>query len=274
MKLAFSSLGCPDYSFEQIVRAAVEYGYQGVSIRTVQGTTDLLSLPEFSTGLQATRSLLGDNGVVLLCVSTGVRFTSPKEAERSAQLDGAKRLIDLAAELASPYVRIFGGPVTAELDREATMANIADGFYRAAEHAKTQGVTVLLETHDTFATGKAARALVDRINHPSVGLIWDILHSLRSGESFEETVGLISADIHNVHLKDSADFDANHFDIKLCGEGKVPIAKALRLLDSVGYNGYYEFEWEKGWHPEIPTADVAFPHFVRYISELRRNIDG
>lgn len=272
MRLAFSSLGCPDYTFDQIVAAASRHGYQGFSVRTVAGTTDLLSLPEFSSDVASTRRKLSDAGLELLCVSTGVRFTSESASERQSQLSEAKGYIDLAAELGSPFVRIFGGPIKPEMDRGVTMANVERGFRASAEHAATRGVDVLLETHDTFATGRASRDLLDRIGHPRAGAIWDILHSLRYGEQFSETVSLLGPHIKNVHLKDSSDYDENHFDIKLCGEGTVPIRESLRLLDGIGYEGFYEFEWEKGWHPEIPTAEVAFPHFVTFIHELRSSL--
>jgi hypothetical protein len=32
-----------------------------------------------------------------------------------------------------------------------------------------------------------------------------------------------------------------------------------------GYRGYYCFEWEKAWHPEIDDPEVAFPHFAKVI---------
>jgi len=274
MKLAFSSLGCPDFSFEQAIRAAVDYGYQAIGIRMLEGTTDLLGLPDFATGRAKSRARLKDSGIELLSVSTGVRFTSPIESERNKQLEEAKRYIDLAAELSSPFVRIFGGPITPEMDRDFTLANIEAGFREAAQHAIEQGVTVLLETHDSFSTGKSAREMLDRIDHPGAGLIWDILHSFRFGDTFAETVSTTRKYIRHVHIKDSSKFDQNGFDLKLCGEGRLPIAEALRLLDSIGYDGYYEFEWERGWHRELVTEDIAFPHFIRYIAELRKSLDA
>ena len=34
-----------------------------------------------------------------------------------------------------------------------------------------------------------------------------------------------------------------------------------------GYRGYYCFEWEKRWHPEIPEPDIAFPHYAKVMRE-------
>ncbi len=46
-KIAFSTLACPDWDFEQIVTAGMRYGYDGVEIRQVGGETDLLTVPAF-----------------------------------------------------------------------------------------------------------------------------------------------------------------------------------------------------------------------------------
>jgi hypothetical protein len=39
---------------------------------------------------------------------------------------------------------------------------------------------------------------------------------------------------------------------------------ALRRLD---YDQFLSFEWEKKWHPQIPDAEVALPHFVHWVRE-------
>ena len=39
------------------------------------------------------------------------------------------------------------------------------------------------------------------------------------------------------------------------------------MLAEGGYKGYYCFEWEKKWHPEIEEPEVAFPHYARTMRE-------
>ncbi len=204
----------------------------------------------------------------MVCVSSGVRFTAPEAEERRKQLETAKRYVDMAVALESSFIRIFAGPIKPEMDRESTMERIVEGFRATGEYARSRGVTALLETHDTFSTGKSVRGLLDRVDEAGIGVVWDILHSYRFGESFEETWRQVGDRVRNVHLKDSMKFDAAGFDIRLCGEGVIPIPEAVSLLMRNGYDGFYEFEWEKGWHPEIPTAEVAFPHYVRYMEKL------
>ncbi len=46
--LAFTTLACPDWSWEQTVQKAVEYGYQGLELRGVEGEMDLTKAAPFT----------------------------------------------------------------------------------------------------------------------------------------------------------------------------------------------------------------------------------
>jgi len=49
----------------------------------------------------------------------------------------------------------------------------------------------------------------------------------------------------------------------LLGQGEVPIFTAIDALRNGGYKGYYSFEWEKLWHPEIGASDVAIADYAK-----------
>jgi sugar phosphate isomerase/epimerase len=49
----------------------------------------------------------------------------------------------------------------------------------------------------------------------------------------------------------------------LTGTGEIPVKETVRVLASNGYKGYYCFEWEKRWHPEIDEPEVSFPHYAK-----------
>lgn len=95
MKLSFSTLGCPDWSFDQIVENAHRMGYSAVELRGVgsQLRTEKLAcmLPE---NHDATRSLLDKNGVSLCGVGTSVRFHDAVEYWDALQ--EGRRALDVA----------------------------------------------------------------------------------------------------------------------------------------------------------------------------------
>ena len=47
--LSFSTLGCPDWSFDHITEFAGKHGYSGIEIRGLQRQMDLTQCPEFNT---------------------------------------------------------------------------------------------------------------------------------------------------------------------------------------------------------------------------------
>ena len=57
MKLSFSTLGCPNWSFDEILLRANQYGYDGVAFRGLGGEFDLTKVPEFSPRHVQTRGV-------------------------------------------------------------------------------------------------------------------------------------------------------------------------------------------------------------------------
>jgi hypothetical protein len=55
----------------------------------------------------------------------------------------------------------------------------------------------------------------------------------------------------------------------LVGRGESPIFQAIDLLRNGGYEGYYSFEWEKLWHPELEEPEVAFSAYVSAMKYIK-----
>jgi sugar phosphate isomerase/epimerase len=270
IRLSFSTLGCPTYSLDQVLDLATSAGYDGVELRFLNGSVDLASQQEFSPeGVQATRERFQAAGIAVSCVDTSIRFSSPDPDERAKQLEAAHTYAKIAAALDAPYIRLFGGTVTPDQEGRDTTQRIADGLAEAATISKQYGVTAILETHDSFCTSKQVAELFAANPAPDLAILWDVLHSYRTGEAFEDTHSALGDRIRHVHLKDSGDFSPTHFDLKLAGEGKMPLQEFFDLLKRVGYDGFVSFEWEKAWHPEIEEPEVAIPQFAQYVRAMR-----
>ena len=75
MKLAFSTLGCPDWELERIAQAACAYGYAAIELRAIGGDLDLLNRPEFQPGrVETTRLWLADQKLSVCCVDSSCAF--------------------------------------------------------------------------------------------------------------------------------------------------------------------------------------------------------
>ncbi|ULL15204.1 sugar phosphate isomerase/epimerase [Paenibacillus sp. H1-7] len=267
MKLGFSTIGCPQWSVDEIVAFTKQSGYEGVEIRFVRGSVNLWEMEEFQPeSLAATKAKFEQNGIDVVSIDTSVRFATDAPEEVAKQLEQVQRNVHIASALGAPYIRVFGGPIPKDQTREETLQHIIAGMNRAVELAGEHGITVLLETHDHFSTGEQVLPILDNVK--GLHILWDILHSYRHGESFEETYRLIGDRIKHVHIKDASVFTPAGFDYKLIGEGTIPVAEAVQVLRRNGYSGYLNFEWEKGWHPEIEEPEIALPHYVSVMNQI------
>jgi sugar phosphate isomerase/epimerase len=266
ISFGFSTIGCPDYDIDQVIGIAKQNGYTGVEIRFIRGTVDLASLEEFSPGrIGETRRRFEDAGIDVVGINTGVRMASLEGAVRSKQMEAARANLDIAEALGAKYLRVFGGPLPSEQDPERTRDAIAAGLGEIAEATSARGVTTLIETHDAFCLSSSILDLYKRGASEKLGVLWDTLHTYRHGESGEETWSQLGDRIKLVHVKDSVKATPAGFDFALTGEGTVPVMSFVDLLEQKGFDGYVNFEWEKGWHREIPEPEVALPHFARAV---------
>lgn len=269
MKLAFSTLGCPDWELQEIVAGARRWSYEGVELRAVGGSLDLLSRAEFAPAqLATTRNHFEDNGLEVCCVDTSCTFHATEANERANQVKIALAHADLAAQLGAPLIRVFPDKIQAGADREQTRDWIVSGLREIAERLP-DGVNVGLETHGDFARTECAAEIVTRANHPQVKVIWDVANSVAAGDAIQEAARTVRPYLAHVHLRDAKPVSgAEHWLPVLAGCGRVSFAEAIAAIRELEYDGFVSFEWEKYWHLEIEEPEVALPDFINAIREL------
>jgi sugar phosphate isomerase/epimerase len=272
LPLGFSTLGCPTWSWLQILDYAVAHGYAAIELRGLQGEMDLSKCPEFSNGrLVGTKQQLAARDLRVTCLGASANMHEMAAAPRAAQLDEGRRFVDLAQALGAPYVRVFGDKYVEGVPREKTIAHVAATLRELGEYAGPRGVTILIESHGDFTDSASLRRILEGADSPAVALLWDAHHTFVSGkETPEETVKQLGRWIRHTHLKDSQPAGSGRRYV-LTGTGEVPVRGQIEALARAGYRGFYSFEWEKRWHPEIEEPDVAFAHFARVAKEYLRD---
>ena len=265
MKIAFTTLSCPEWDLGTILEKALEYGFDGVDFRGIQDDMDITRIAAFTSELEKTKAAIRQKGLEIPCLSTSAKMALPDESKARESIEEAKRYIDLACRLGCPYIRVFGGGT---MDDEITMAylqTVADTMNMLGDYAIEKGVTVLIETHDALVPGVRLARLFERITSEGCGVIWDMHHPYRFfGESPEETVRSIGDKICYTHLKDSTG-EGRECKAVLVGEGTVPLEEMIRLLAEKGYSGYLALEAEKRWNPALPEPEEMLPAYVKII---------
>ena len=270
MRLSFSTLGCPEWSWEQIMFYAKAHAFDAVEVRGVGTAMRPGELTMFSNATAPrTRAQLQKAGLTICCLGTSVSFQDPaKEAE---MLKEAQESIALCRRMRIPFMRVFADRLGDEGDGPCLARNIT-GLGKVI--AMADGVGVLLEVHGEFNTIQMLDPLLRTLEDAHFGVLWDIQHSDRAyGAEFERLYDLIAPRIRHVHVKD---YHRELTPASLCkvGEGDIPIERIIRRLHADGYTGYLSFEWEKRWHPELPEPELAFAHYADYMHRLLRAVEA
>ncbi len=263
-RISFSTLGCPNWTWRQILEQADKMGYAGIEIRGVKGEMDLTKVPELQAArLAETKKDLAALGLVVTDLGASAHMHDKDPATREQQLDEGRRFMDLAHAMDVKYVRVFGDKLPEGEPREEVLKRVEDGFQKLAEHAKPAGVTVLIESHGDFTSSKDLYEILTRVGSDHFALLWDAHHTFVAGhEQPADTYARIGKWMRHTHLKDSVPAGDDRRYV-LTGTGQVPVKEQVRVLAKGGYPGFYSFEWEKGWHPEIEEPEVAFPQYAK-----------
>ena len=266
--LSFSTLGCPDWTLQQIVDFAVQHGYKGIEVRGLQRQMDLTKCPEFATeeARQKTMQLMQQKGLQFVGLGSSANMHLPEGEEREKSMAEAKRFIDLAQQIGCPYVRVFPNNFPKDVDKQTTMERIIKGLLQLGDYAKGKNVTVLMETHGDVIWTKDIVAIMEKAEHPNVGLVWDVTNMWAfTKEPPKEVYQKLKKYIRHIHVKDAKVADGK-LQYTLLGEGDVPIFEAIDAVKR-DYKGFYSFEWEKLWHPQLPEPEIALAHFPTAIKK-------
>jgi sugar phosphate isomerase/epimerase len=264
LPLAFSTLGCPAWEWPKILEFAESHGFAAIELRGLMGSMDLRTRPEFAPERIAQRKKeVAAHGLKIANIGSSSALHDANPAKRAQQIADAKRFIDLASALGSPYVRVFGNEV--KDPKEEVVARVAAGLHELGEYAGPRGVTVIIESHGDFVDSPTLKEILTRADSPNAALLWDAHHTYADGhEQPEYTVHELGSWIRHTHLKDSV-LAGKERKYVLTGRGDVPIQRQVQALQKIGYKGYYCFEWEKAWHPELEDPEIAIADYAKVV---------
>jgi len=267
LKISFTTLACPDWDLDTIIARAVEYGYDAVDFRMLQGQMAIYELPEFSSRIEQTKGKLSDAGLVVSGISSSARMFASSADKRAEHLEIVRRQAEVCDALGVGYIRVFGGKMEGTGLDEA----ISISLDTLSEMSAAAGsVNIAVETHDDWVHTSRLAKLFDKVSADNVFILWDLHHPFRlAGESPRQTYDNIGRFTRYTHLKDSKATSDGSFVSMLPGEGgDVPLDKMVELLIAGGYEGYLTLEWEKHWHRDIAAPEVALPAYVPFMRKL------
>ena len=268
MKISFSTIGTPDFSWVDIYSMAKDFGFDGIEMRGIGDEISVVKTPEFSAKrLESTKKKLSELRLEIPCLDTGCCLK--EEENHDLCIKEVSDYIELADKLKTPYIRLL-----ADKDPEP-VADVNDEYVvsvlkeLAEIVSKYEGITLLVETNGVYSDTLRIKRLIENTASDRIAVLWDIHHPYRyMGESPEETIKNIGNLIKHVHVKDSI-MENDKPKYKLMGQGDMPLKNVFASLAEIGYSGYISLEWVKRWDKGLQNAGIAFPHFANYMAEYR-----
>jgi D-psicose/D-tagatose/L-ribulose 3-epimerase len=204
---------------------------------------------------------------------------SPDAAVRQAAVARLRWAIEMTAALGgevmagpfhSPLAVFSGQPPTEDEKKRA-----ADVLRHAAEIAAGHKVKLAIEYLNRFecyflTTAAAARALVDRVNHPSFRTMYDTFHANIEEKSVAAAVASLGDRMAHVHISEC--------DRGTPGTGMVHWDETFRALRRAKYDGWLTIEAfgralpdlaaaTRVWRDLFPSAEEVYTQGLRFMKE-------
>ncbi len=265
MKIAFSTVGCPEWSWTDIYIMAKDLGFNGIELRGLENEMNLLRARPFTDAqIDKTVKKLNELNLSISCLASSC-FIGGTDDEEEALKEGFN-YIELASKINCKYIRILGdrNPAPTEPIDDARVVRLLN---RLAPKASEKGVYLLVETSGVYSDTKRLAKVIEEVNNPNVAVLWDIHHPYRfMNETPATTYENVGKYIKYIHIKDSV-MENGAVQYKILGDGDVPVTETLDLLRISGYDGYVSLEWVKRWNRTLTDAAVVFPAFANFMSD-------
>lgn len=259
--LAFSTLACPEWDALEVVAKGAAHGYDAIEWR---GGPDGTVRTSWADGRRRElRGALLQAGLSSVAVTAYPNLISGDPGEHAASIDGIVEHVELASDLGALAVRVFLGIADDEAPEDELCRRAVAGLEEALERTRGVGVALAIEPHDDHVRAERVRPVLDAVDDPRLGVVWDIANAWSAGEIPAMGLSAYDGRIVWVQVKDGS---GRGRDWRLCelGAGEVPLGPALAdLAAALAARGApmppISLEWERAWHPDLASADVALP---------------
>ncbi len=255
----------PDRShgaFPRIFRTAAEQGVTNFEIRMVEAKRfPIVESEAWDRLLHYSREF----GITYSAVSPGLFKTNLHSDLLPIHRDHlAAMSMDLADAIGVKTLVTFGVLRDAR-DGADAFDRVVDLLRRTVESAAARGFTVQLENlpHTWADTSDNCLALLEAVDHPAFGYIWDV-GNLYEAEQMHFRTGYdkLKPYIRNVHLKDGR-VENGRMIWQQFGRGLTDIKGQIEVLKADGYAGTLTVEAKCE-----PQLDEDFPNSLRYLRSL------
>lgn len=257
-------MGSPEWDGEKAIKAAREYGYDGIDLR-VSDHKGELTIDSSDIEICEIRNILDGEGIQLAGLLCYNEIGNENPASWDKMQESLLRHLEIGEKIGSPNIRMFGGN-----PHEDVLA--AEFIQRSAECISAaltdfQGdIDIVLQNHGGSYTALEGVDLIKRVDSPQFGLVFSPDHCMMMGEDMNEVYQQVPAVSKQLYLSDvipNAGEGRDYVGI-LPGQGVVPFNDAYEAIGGNDFPGFVSFKWEKIWQDQLDEPEVALPYFIEF----------
>src|SRR5262245_6941504 len=248
-------------------------GFDGVEVPVFEGDA------AHYQGIRKELDNLGLGATTVTVIGPDANPISPDASVRQAAVERLRWAVEMTAAvggelMAGPFhspLAVFSGTGPTEDEKKRA----ADVLRKAAEEAQKAKVKLAIEYLNRFecyflTTAADARALVDRVGHPSFRTMYDTFHTHIEEKSQAAAVAALGDRFVHVHISEN--------DRGTPGTGQVRWDEAFRALKQANYDGWLTIEAfgralpalaaaTRVWRDLFPSAEEVYTQGLRFMKE-------
>lgn len=265
MILSLNTAQLPSTGLAALPSLAATLGYAGVEVHLPSAASTDPAINSIVADRELVALAFEQAGVALSGLSAAVAFVDDKRDETP---DAVRRVIDLAARLRCPRVRVLDVRIAPGTSPADAILRFADKLLPLADHAADAGVTLMIQNALTLRSATAMWRLLEQADHPALACAWDPLASAAIGEDPMVAIPTLNRRIGQVLLRDATLADAtnakSHKVIALArlGLGELDLRRSIDRLRGIGFTGPAVVAYPPELPPDVGPAEELLAHAV------------
>ena len=234
---------CQDWELSKILKIAEDTGYHGVELLMDYKQKHGFEWDTPEDQWERLKNEVNASGVVISSLTSCQNFHSLDAADRAESVRRVKRVIDMAEFMGCDHVRVLGDRFD-DNTREAVVGYVTDALKELGEYAQPKGITVSIEMHGSFIDPAPAMKVIEGVNLPNVGFVFNCQFVGCEGRSIEPLFSQVAPHITAVHTHSTEDPETFELYRQMFG-----------WLQRIGFDGYISNECAyRGPDPEKVLA--------------------
>jgi 2-keto-myo-inositol isomerase len=260
MKLCFNEATTLENSNLAIdLELCEQHGYDYIEIRTMD------KLPEYleKQSIEQLASYFDEHHIKPLALNALVFFNNRTEEAFKEIKQEFEQMLAYAKALSVPYIVVVPLVTKEKFLKEEVKASSVAVLNELADLAEPYDVKLALEfvghPDCTINTFGQAYDIVQTVDHPNVGLVFDCFHFHAMGSSYESLEQADISKLFILHIDDTEDFPIGSLvdeDRVWPGHGAIDLDRILTILKSKGYEGAVSVELFRPEYYSLEPADV------------------